>query len=92
VVKIKSTGELTGRVKRKGVYFNLDDEDELLLYEKANEIRNFSKWVKKQLVNDGFGIKEIKEPKERINENVLIQTKVIERKRAEKDELDDIMI
>ena len=53
MVKIKSTGELTGRVKRKGVYFNLDDEDELLLYEKANEIRNFSKWVKKQLINDG---------------------------------------
>ena len=85
----KSTGELTGRVKRKGVYFNLDDEDELLLYEKANEIRNFSKWVKKQLVNDGIVVKEIKE---RINEDISIQTKVAERKRIEKDELDDMMI
>jgi len=89
VVKIKSTGELTGRVKRKGVYFNLDDEDELLLYKKANEIRNFSKWVKKQLINDGTVVKE---SKERINENVLIQTRIVERKRVEKDELDDIMI
>ena len=85
----KSTGELTGRVKRKGVYFNLDDEDELLLYKKANEIRNFSKWVKKQLINDGTVVKE---SKERINENVLIQTRIVERKRVEKDELDDIMI
>jgi len=85
----KSTGELTGRVKRKGVYFNLDDEDELLLYKKANEIRNFSKWVKKQLINDGSVIKE---SKERINEDVLIQTKIVERKRIEKDELDDMMI
>jgi len=85
----KSTGELTGRVKRKGVYFNLDDEDELLLYEKANEIRNFSKWVKKQLINDGVVVKETKEG---IKEDVLIQTKVVERKRAEKDELDDMMI
>ena len=85
----KSAGELTGRVKRKGVYFNLDDEDELLLYEKANEIRNFSKWVKKQLINDGVVVKETKEG---IKEDVLIQTKVVERKRAEKDELDDMMI
>jgi len=85
----KSIGELTGRVKRKGVYFNLDDEDELLLYEKANEIRNFSKWVKKQLINDGVVIKESKES---IKEDFLIQTKVVERKRIEKDELDDMMI
>ena len=85
----KSVGELTGRVKRKGVYFNLDDEDELLLYKKANEIKNFSKWVKKQLINDGSGVKE---SKERINEDVLIQTKIVERKRIEKDELDDMMI
>jgi len=85
----KSVGELTGRVKRKGVYFNLDDEDELLLYQKANELRNFSKWVKKQLINDGSVIKE---SKERINDDVLIQTKVVERKRIEKDELDDMMI
>jgi len=85
----KSTGELTGRVKRKGVYFNLDDEDELLLYKKANEIRNFSKWVKKCLINDGSVIKE---SKERIKEDVLIQNKVVERKRIEKDELDDMMI
>ena len=89
MVKIKSIGELTGRVKRKGVYFNLDDEDELLLYEKANEIRNFSKWVKKQLINDGVVIKESKES---IKEDFLIQTKVVERKRIEKDELDDMMI
>jgi len=81
----KSTGELTGRVKRKGVYFNLDDEDELLLYEKANEIRNFSKWVKKQLVNDGVVVKE------GIKETVVEHIKV-ERRRVEKDELDDMMI
>jgi len=81
----KSIGELTGRVKRKGVYFNLDDEDELLLYEKANEIRNFSKWVKKQLVNDGVVVKE------GIKETVVEHIKV-ERKRVEKDELDDMMI
>jgi len=85
VVKIKSIGELTGRVKRKGVYFNLDDEDELLLYEKANEIRNFSKWVKKCLVNDGVVVKE------GIKETVVEHIKV-ERKRIEKDELDDMMI
>ena len=84
----KSVGELTGRVKRKGVYFNLDDEDELLLYKKANEIRNFSKWVKKQLINDGVVIKETKEG---IKEVVVEHIKV-ERKRIEKDELDDIMI
>ena len=88
MVKIKSTGELTGRVKRKGVYFNLDDEDELLLYQKANEIKNFSKWVKKQLINDGVVIKETKEG---IKEVVVEHIKV-ERKRIEKDELDDIMI
>ena len=81
----KSIGELTGRVKRKGVYFNLDDEDELLLYEKANEIRNFSKWVKKCLVNDGVVVKE------GIKETVVEHIKV-ERKRVEKDELDDMMI
>ena len=86
----KSIGELTGRVKRKGVYFNLDDKDELLLYEKANEIKNFSKWVKKQLINDGVVV--VKEIKEGIKEDGLIQTKAIERKRIEKDELDDIMI
>ena len=85
MVKIKSIGELTGRVKRKGVYFNLDDEDELLLYEKANEIRNFSKWVKKCLVNDGVVVKE------GIKETVVEHIKV-ERKRIEKDELDDMMI
>jgi len=84
----KSVGELTGRVKRKGVYFNLDDEDELLLYQKANEIKNFSKWVKKQLINDGVVIKETKEG---IKEVVVEHIKV-ERKRIEKDELDDIMI
>jgi len=81
----KSTGELTGRVKRKGVYFNLDDEDELLLYEKANEIRNFSKWVKKQLINDGVVVKE------GIKETVVEHIKV-ERRKIEKDELDDMMI
>ena len=81
----KSAGELTGRVKRKGVYFNLDDEDELLLYEKANEIRNFSKWVKKQLINDGVIVKE------GIKETVVEHIKA-ERKRIEKDELDDMMI
>ena len=81
----KSTGELTGRVKRKGVYFNLDDEDELLLYEKANEIRNFSKWVKKQLINDGVIVKE------GIKETVVEHIKA-ERKRIEKDELEDIML
>ena len=85
----KSVGELTGRVKRKGVYFNLDDEDELLLYQKANEIKNFSKWVKKQLINDGVVVvKEIRG----IKEDGLIQTKAIERKRIEKDELEDIML
>ena len=89
MVKIKSIGELTGRVKRKGVFFNLDDEDELLLYEKANEIRNFSKWVKKQLINDGVVTKESKES---IKEDFLIQTKVVERKRMEKDELEDMML
>jgi len=89
VVKIKSIGELTGRVKRKGVYFNLDDEDELLLYKKANEIKNFSKWVKKQLVNDGIVVKELSEG---IKEDVLIQTKAVERKRTEKDELEDMML
>jgi len=87
VVKIKSIGELTGRVKRKGVYFNLDDEDELLLYKKANEIKNFSKWVKKQLINDGV----VKEVKEGIKESVVEHIK-IERKRIEKDELEDIML
>ena len=81
----KSTGELTGRVKRKGVYFNLDDEDKLLLYEKANEIRNFSKWVKKQLINDGVVVKE------GIKETVVEHIKV-ERRKIEKDELDDMMI
>ena len=85
----KSTGELTGRVKRKGVYFNLDDEDELLLYKKANEIKNFSKWVKKQLINDGILVKELSEG---IKEDVLIQTKAVERKRTEKDELEDMML
>jgi len=85
----KSIGELTGRVKRKGVYFNLDDEDELLLYQKANEIRNFSKWVKKQLINDGVIIKEVKEG---IKEEFLVQNKVVERKRIEKDELEDMML
>ena len=89
MVKIKSIGELTGRVKRKGVYFNLDDEDELLLYKKANEIKNFSKWVKKQLVNDGIVVKELSEG---IKEEGLIQTKAIERKRMEKDELEDMML
>ena len=89
MVKIKSIGELTGRVKRKGVYFNLDDEDELLLYKKANEIKNFSKWVKKQLVNDGIVVKELSEG---IKEDVLIQTKAVERKRTEKDELEDMML
>lgn len=34
--------------KIRSVYFNLDDEDELRLYEKAGKM-NFSKWVKKQL-------------------------------------------
>ena len=85
MVKIKSIGELTGRVKRKGVYFNLDDEDELLLYKKANEIKNFSKWVKKQLINDGVVVKE------GIKETVVEHIKV-ERKRIEKDELEDIML
>jgi len=85
VVKIKSIGELTGRVKRKGVYFNLDDEDELLLYKKANEIKNFSKWVKKQLINDGVVIKE------GIKDTVVEHIKV-ERKRTEKDELEDMML
>jgi len=85
VVKIKSIGELTGRVKRKGVYFNLDDEDELLLYQKANEIRNFSKWVKKQLINEGVVIKE------GIKETAVEHIKV-ERRRIEKDELEDIML
>ena len=85
----KSVGELTGRVKRKGVYFNLDDEDELLLYKKANEIKNFSKWVKKQLINDGILVKELSEG---IKEDVLIQTKAVERKRTEKDELEDMML
>jgi len=75
----KSNGEITGRVKRKGVYFNLDDEDEAILYKKANEIRNFSKWVKKCLINDG--VKEVN----------LVQNKS-ERKKIEKDDLDDIMI
>jgi len=89
VVKIKSIGELTGRVKRKGVYFNLDDEDELLLYKKANEIKNFSRWVKKCLINDGIVIKELSEG---IKEEGLIQTKAIERKRMEKDELEDMML
>lgn len=84
----KSVGELTGRVKRKGVYFNLDDEDELLLYKKANEIKNFSKWVKKQLINDGVMIKEAKEG---IKETVVEHIKV-ERKRIEKDELEDMML
>ena len=85
MVKIKSIGELTGRVKRKGVYFNLDDEDELLLYQKANEIRNFSKWVKKQLINEGVVIKE------GIKETAVEHIKV-ERRRIEKDELEDIML
>ena len=85
MVKIKSIGELTGRVKRKGVYFNLDDEDELLLYKKANEIKNFSKWVKKQLINDGVVIKE------GIKDTVVEHIKV-ERKRTEKDELEDMML
>jgi len=77
----KSTGELTGRVKRKGVYFNLDDEDELLLYEKANKIKNFSKWVKKCLINDG--IKDV----------IMVENKIerVERK-VEKDDLEDMMI
>jgi hypothetical protein len=35
--------------KIKPVYFNLDDEDELKLYEEACKIKNFSKWVKKQI-------------------------------------------
>lgn len=46
-------GETTnGKVnsKTKPVYFNLDDEDELELYKKACQM-NFSKWVKKQLIN-----------------------------------------
>jgi len=79
----KSVGELTGRVKRKGVYFNLDDEDELLLYEKANEIKNFSKWIKKQLSND--------EIKDVVVEQDKLVEKRVERK-VEKDDLDDIML
>jgi len=35
--------------KIKPVYFNLDDEDEKELYEKASKIKNFSRWVKKQI-------------------------------------------
>ena len=79
----KSTGELTGRVKRKGVYFNLDDEDELLLYKKANEIKNFSKWIKKQLINDG--IKDSISGKDKVEQNRV-------KRKVEKDDLDDIML
>jgi len=82
----KSAGELNGRVKRKGVYFNLDDEDELLLFKKANEIKNFSKWVKKCLINDGVGIKEVKV----IKEGSLVNDKA--KKRIEKDDIDDMMM
>ena len=78
----KSNGELTGRVKRKGVYFNLDDEDELLLYEKANKIKNFSKWVKKCLINDG--IKDV------VMEHTKLEERVV--RKVEKDDLDDMMI
>jgi hypothetical protein len=43
--------------KIRSVYFNLDDEDELRLYEKAGKI-NFSKWVKKQLSGNTNQTKE----------------------------------
>ena len=47
-------------VKRKAIYFNLDDEDEALLFERANEIKNFSKWIKKQI--DLYGTAKIEQP------------------------------
>lgn len=72
--------ESESRVKRKVVYFNLEDEEELLLFEKATNMKNFSKWVKKHLRDDGIREVTIEQPK-------------IERKiKVEKDDFDDIMM
>ena len=73
--------ETENRIKRKVAYFNLDDEEELLLFEKAVKMKNFSKWVKKHLRNEGV---------ECIKEIIIEQPKI--EKKVEKDDIDDMMI
>ena len=75
--------ESKSRVRRKVVYFNLEDEDELILFEKATKMNNFSKWVKKCLINDGKNV--IKEP-------IVEQPKIERKTRIEKDDFEDIMM
>ncbi|HEY8889435.1 MAG TPA: hypothetical protein VIM70_04220 [Clostridium sp.] len=75
----KNTVESQSRVKRKGVYFNLDDEDELKLFEQADKIKNFSKWVKKHLHNDGV-------------KNYSATERDVEKKIRVKDDIDDMML
>jgi len=75
----KITVESQIRVKRKGVYFNLDDEDELKLFEQADKIKNFSKWVKRHLHNDGV-------------KNIAVSEGEIVRKIKTKDDIDDMML
>jgi len=76
----KGTNENQSGVKRKVVYFNLEDEDELELFEKAIKKKNFSKWVKKHLQNDGA------------QSSIVEQTKAIEEKKIEKSDIDDMML
>ena len=75
--------ESKSRVRRKVVYFNLEDEDELILFEKATKMNNFSKQVKKCLINDGKNV--IKEP-------IVEKTKIERKTRIEKDDFEDIMM
>lgn len=78
-------GETTNS-KIKPVYFNLDDEDELELYEKACQMKNFSRWVKKQLNgNDKWNKKEEVKRVEKIDTNTNLGI-------IKNEELDSMMI
>lgn len=86
-----TNGKIISKPKKsttKPVYFNLDDEDELELYRKACKM-NFSKWVKKQLVNQNnkVGIRNDKtitgEEKAHINREMIDTERDIQNKEIE---------
>jgi len=56
--------------KIKPVHFNLNNPKDLELFNKANKISNFSKWVKDYLASDGIIKAEEKIDKESIKELV----------------------
>lgn len=72
------------KIKRKPVYFNLDDPKQFELQEHADSLSNFSDWVKKKLSEDKlFKTQEPPEdPKLDPNEIAALVESIVETKLA----------